>query len=106
MGLDEYLATHDIDPSDVGPFLFIHTVLSAVLVGSTWCMCYIAGRNPPPKSFLTRICDKQVPNSLLLNSITKMPILSDGLKRKACQAMVSCYIVRTVLLLLLRVYAN
>jgi hypothetical protein len=89
MGLDEYLATHDIDRSDVGPFLFIHTVLSAVLVGSTWCMCYFAGKNPPPQSFLTSIGDKHVPNSLLLNSITKMPLLSDALKRKACEVIVS-----------------
>ena len=90
MGVQEYLASHNIERSDVGPFLFIHTILSAILVGSTWGICYFAGKHPLPQSFMTS-SKHEVPNSILLRSISKMPLLSDGLKRKACQAMVSAH---------------
>ena len=91
MGVQEYLASHNVERSDVGPFLFIHTILSAILVGSTWGICYFAGKHPLPQSFMTS-SKHEVPNSILLRSISKMPLLSDGLKRKACQAMVSAHL--------------
>jgi hypothetical protein len=81
MGVQEYLESHDIDRSDVGAVLFIHTVLSAILVGSTWSICYFAWRHPPPQ-----LGNKQVSNSILLNSVTK--VFSAGLKRKAHLALV------------------
>ena len=86
MSVQEYLTSHNIDRSDVGPFLLIHTVLSAILVGSTWGICYFAGRHSPPQYFLPG--NDQLPTSVLLNSMTKMPWLSHGVKRKACQAFV------------------
>jgi hypothetical protein len=81
MGVQEYLESNDIDRSDVGAFLFIHTVLSAILVGSTWSICYFAGKHPPPQ-----LGNEQVSNSILLNSVTK--VLPAGLKRKTYLALV------------------
>eukprot|EP00956_Cyclotella_meneghiniana_P001623 scaffold1800_cov87-Cyclotella_meneghiniana.AAC.9 len=88
MGVQEYLVSHNIERSDVGPFLFIHTILSAILVGSTWGICYFAGKHPVPQSFM-KSSSQEVPKSVLLRSISKMPMLSDGSKRKICQAMIS-----------------
>ncbi|KAL3800157.1 hypothetical protein HJC23_001078 [Cyclotella cryptica] len=82
-----YLETH-IEPSDVGPFLLIHTFLSAILVGSTWCVCYFGfGLHSKPPYFSHS--KEHVTTSLVLNIVAKMPVLSDDFKRRACQAMTS-----------------
>ena len=58
-------------------------------MGSTWWWCYWgSGRClPNPPQFLNN--NQQMPRSMLLNSLVAMPIISDGIKRRASRAMVS-----------------
>lgn len=88
MGINEYLESRDVSHSDIAPFLLMHTVLSAVLVGSTWWWCYWgSGLKPSVQIFK----NEQMPQSLLLNSLVSMPIISDGIKRRASRALVSLF---------------
>ncbi|KAL9180675.1 hypothetical protein ACHAXT_011128 [Thalassiosira profunda] len=80
MGIHEYLEARDISPADVGPFLFLHTLLSAVLVGSTWWACYIGGRS---------CSNEAMPSSLLLDSLVRIPGVSERAKQRACRTLLS-----------------
>jgi hypothetical protein len=86
MGVQSYLESSNIDPSDVGPFILIHTILSAILVGSTWGICYFAAGGNSPPSYLKS--SEHIPSSILLNSIVKIPLISDCLKKRAVSVMV------------------
>mmetsp|Transcript_6086 Transcript_6086/g.13794 ORF Transcript_6086/g.13794 Transcript_6086/m.13794 type:complete len:211 (-) Transcript_6086:1043-1675(-) len=86
MGINEYLESRDISHSDVAPFLLVHTFLSAALVGSTWWWCYWgSGRTPPSQLFK----NEQMPQSMLLNSLLAMPMISEGIKRRASRALLT-----------------
>lgn len=93
MGITEYLESRDLAASDFGPFLFIHTVLSAVLVGSTWWLCYVSagaiGKMPNHSEVIEKFVSKSepMPNSVLLNSILVSPMVSDGMKKRAYLAL-------------------
>jgi hypothetical protein len=95
MGINEYLEARNINPSDVGPFLLIHTVLSVVFVGSTWFMCYVGGGvvsvSRHPSTSLLLDSGQQLPKSALLNSFVKVPFISDGIKKNICQAFLRYY---------------
>lgn len=85
MGVQEYLEEQNISSSDVAPFLIIHTVLSAILVGSTWWLCYSASWQPAAKS----LGIEEMPRSALLNSFVAMPFISDGIKRRVCSSLIA-----------------
>ncbi len=90
MGVKEYLdGQHNISTSDVAPFLIIHTLLSAVLVGSTWWLCYstasLTSLQPAAKS----LGIEEMPRSALMNSFVATSFISDGIKRKACSSLVA-----------------
>mmetsp|Transcript_35842 Transcript_35842/g.61122 ORF Transcript_35842/g.61122 Transcript_35842/m.61122 type:complete len:233 (-) Transcript_35842:115-813(-) len=86
MGINEYLESRDVSSSDVAPFLLIHTILSAALVGSTWWWCYLgSGRTPPTQLFK----NEQMPQSVLLNLLVSVPIIPDGIKRWASRSLLA-----------------
>mmetsp|Transcript_4951 Transcript_4951/g.9640 ORF Transcript_4951/g.9640 Transcript_4951/m.9640 type:complete len:114 (-) Transcript_4951:520-861(-) len=105
MGINEYLESHNVvSPTDIGPFLIIHTILSAALVGSTWWLCYwgsgrtaaaaAAAATLPSSTAATQLFKnnhQQMPQSMLLNSLVSMPMISDGIKRRATNALVSYF---------------
>lgn len=58
--------------------MLFHTVLSAILVGSTWWHCYWAASS---------LAIDKMPRSALLNSLVTTPFISDGIKRRACNSL-------------------
>lgn len=89
MGIKEYLDEQDVSSSDVAPFLIIHTVLSAILVSSTWWLCYSAASfaSPEQSSLMMSLGIDKMPRSALLNSLVAMPFISDGVKRRAVSSL-------------------
>lgn len=89
MGAQEYLEGNNniISSSDVAPFVLIHTVLSAILVVSTWWLCYSAASLASQPAAATSIGIETMPRSALLNSFVDMPFISDGIKRKVCSSL-------------------
>jgi hypothetical protein len=89
MGVKEYLdENNNISSSDVAPFVLIHTVLSAILVGSTWWLCYSAA-SLTSQPTATSLGIETMPRSALLNSFVAMPFISDGIKRRVCTSLVA-----------------
>ena len=89
MGIQEYLDTQNISSSDVAPFVIIHTVLSAILVGSTWWLCYSAASLTSLQPAAKSLGIDEMPRSALLNSLVATPFISDGIKRRACGSLVA-----------------
>jgi len=95
MGVTEYLESRDLAASDLGPSLFIHTVLSAVLVGSTWWLCFASsgtiGKIPNHCEVIEKMASKSepMPKSVLLHSILAAPMVSDRMKKRAYLALAS-----------------
>lgn len=89
MGIKEYLNEQDVSSSDVAPFLIIHTVLSAILVSSTWWLCYSAASlaSPEQSSLMMSLGIDKMPRSALLNSLVAMPFISDGVKCRAVSSL-------------------
>ena len=89
MGIKEYLDEQDVSSSDVAPFLIIHTVLSAILVSSTWWLCYSAASfaSPEQSSLMMSLGIDKMPRSALLNSLVAMPFISDDVKRRAVSSL-------------------
>jgi hypothetical protein len=88
MGIKEYLDEQDVSSSDVAPFLIIHTVLSAILVSSTWWLCYSAASFASEQSSLMMSLGiDKMPRSALLNYLVAMPFISDGVKRRAISSL-------------------
>lgn len=88
MGINEYLESRDVSSSDVAPFLFIHTLLSAALVGSTWWFCY-CGSGPAKPSSTVLLQSDQMPQSVLLKSLISMSMIPEGIKLSATRAMLT-----------------
>jgi hypothetical protein len=90
MGVKEYLVESNlISSSDVvAPFVLIHIVLSAILVGSTWWLCYSAA-SLTSQPTATSLGIETMPRSALLNSFVAMPFISDGIKRRVCTSLVA-----------------
>lgn len=89
MGVKEYLDEQNISTSDVAPFLIIHTLLSAVLVGSTWWLCYSAASLTSLQPAAKSLGIEEMPRSALINSFVNMSFIPDGIKRKACSSLVA-----------------
>ena len=84
----EYLEEQNISPSDVAPFVIIHTVLSALLVGSTWFLCHTAAHMTSMQPAAKSLGVEEMPRSALINSFVAIPFISDSIKRSACNSLV------------------
>ncbi|KAL7551214.1 hypothetical protein ACHAWF_014408 [Thalassiosira exigua] len=90
MGINQYLESRGADASDVAPFVVIHTILSAALVGSTWWWCYWgSGRALPRPAAPSSFANEAAPRSMLLNSLLSAPVISDEIKRRASRALLA-----------------
>ena len=89
MGVQEYLDEQNISSSDVAPFLIIHTVLSAILVGSTWWLSYSAANLTSLQPAAKSLGIEEMPRSALINSFVAIPFISDGIKRKVCSSLIA-----------------
>jgi len=89
MGVKEYLDGQHISTSDAAPFLIIHTLLSAFLVGSTWWLCYSTASLKPLQPAAKSLGIEEMPRSALMNSFVATSFISDGIKRKACSSLVA-----------------
>lgn len=48
--VDNFLERYDLQASSLPSFVIIHTALSAILVSSTWYLCYMVSANPSDAS--------------------------------------------------------
>jgi len=83
--VDSFLATHDMAPADIPVFLFVHTALSAALVGSTWYLSYVAAGSGIGAVSLD---SGEASKSLILNALLSVPIFPEKFRFKANQVIV------------------
>uniref|UniRef100_A0A7S1YV05 Uncharacterized protein n=1 Tax=Ditylum brightwellii TaxID=49249 RepID=A0A7S1YV05_9STRA len=82
--------------ADVPSFLFIHTALSAILVSSTWYICYVAAGScapkPPPTTIMSPLLSstqQQPPKSILLNALLSSSFVPQSIQKRAYSSLVS-----------------